>query len=430
MKRSLRKRILSVGLALILCANIMGVAIAQMFSDISTNWARQAILNLSQKGIINGYPDGTFRPDGLISRAEFAAVLVRAKQLENVPISRPNLFADVPPSLWAYRPIEIVAGEGLVSGYPGGVFRPNQDITRAEAMSVLVKAANIPLPSVDQAERILSAYNDANTVPQWAKPYVAAAIQSGIFARFPNGNQIDADKPATRADIAMLTNNMETYMASGRPGMPMTPPEAVTAPVPIEQGPPIRGHIVVVPSNTTFTAVSTATIDSETGYVGQPVSLTLNRPLLSSSGDIVIPQGSKILGSITQLSPVGRGEKNATLGMNFNQILTPDGKSYGMSAIVNANNGVLVGGTTKGRVGRIAGKTLGGAVVGGGAGAIVGQATSHHGKETGQGALWGGLIGAGLGGIASIAGKGKPVQVQPGEVLELQLLQPLSITTP
>src|SRR5690606_26559313 len=138
------------------------------------------------------------------------------------------------------------------------------------------------------------------------------------------------------------------------------------------QGDLLRGAVSVVPAQTIFTGMVAQPISSDRNQVGDMISITLDRPLLSASGEVVIPQNSQVFGFISAITPVGRLEKNASVVLDFNRVVTPSGQTFPLTARINAENGELKGGTTKGRVGQIAGKTVGGAAVGGAAGAILG----------------------------------------------------------
>ena len=91
-------------------------------------------MKLSAKDIITGYPDGTFKPNKSITRAEFAAIV--SKYIKN-PKAADEVFADVPMNHWAKDAIAKVKAEGWISGYPDGTFKPNAPITRAEAVSIV-----------------------------------------------------------------------------------------------------------------------------------------------------------------------------------------------------------------------------------------------------------------------------------------------------
>ena len=108
------------------------------FSDVQSNyWAAQFIQELSQRGIIAGFPDGKFKPEEAVTRAQFAAMLNKAFQ--KAPQRQPITFADVPSNYWASSAIGQVYSTGFLSGYPGNRFEPNQAIPRQQ---VLVSLAN------------------------------------------------------------------------------------------------------------------------------------------------------------------------------------------------------------------------------------------------------------------------------------------------
>ena len=104
-------------------------------SDVDADdWFNNAISTLSNAGIITGYPDGTFRPDAPITRSEFAAIAARFSE---VVWNGGNSFSDVPENHWAARYIALAEHLGWITGYPDGTFRPEQNITRAESMTLI-----------------------------------------------------------------------------------------------------------------------------------------------------------------------------------------------------------------------------------------------------------------------------------------------------
>lgn len=103
------------------------------FSDVAkSHWAANYIGYMQQFGIITGYADGSFRPDASVTRAEFAAIASRFETLTEGTKS----FSDVPSSHWAAKYINFAATRGWVNGYADGTFRPNNSITRAEVAAV------------------------------------------------------------------------------------------------------------------------------------------------------------------------------------------------------------------------------------------------------------------------------------------------------
>ena len=100
------------------------------FTDVEHDaWFGLGILSLYNLGIVSGYPDGTFQPNGLVTRAELATILVQFFLPENagaVP------FSDVPENHWAYQYIADAYADGFIYGYPDGTFRPDDNASRVE----------------------------------------------------------------------------------------------------------------------------------------------------------------------------------------------------------------------------------------------------------------------------------------------------------
>ncbi|HBB36018.1 MAG TPA: S-layer homology domain-containing protein [Cyanobacteria bacterium UBA8803] len=125
------------------------------FPDIQDHWASPFIEPLAEKNIVAGYLDGTFRPNQLVQRDEFAAIIRQAFNQEPVQkIASGSVYKDVPADYWAAPAIEEAYQTGFMAGYPGGFFRPNQEISRVEALVALEKNLNVsstsPTPSATQ----------------------------------------------------------------------------------------------------------------------------------------------------------------------------------------------------------------------------------------------------------------------------------------
>ena len=109
----------------------------KVFSDVPEGrWSVSEIEYLAHYEIIYGYPDGTYQPEQNLTRAEFAALVRRFTQLE-APENAENVFPDVSGKQWAYEDILAIYEAGLIDGYEDGTFRPENEITRAEVMSII-----------------------------------------------------------------------------------------------------------------------------------------------------------------------------------------------------------------------------------------------------------------------------------------------------
>lgn len=120
------------------------------FPDTADHWAQPFIENLAERDIVTGYLDGTFRPERPVDRDEFAAILRDAfSQQTERQIAGGSVYKDVPKEYWAAPAIEEAYQMGFMQGYPGGYFRPQQGVTRVEALVAL--AQNLNLDDADAA---------------------------------------------------------------------------------------------------------------------------------------------------------------------------------------------------------------------------------------------------------------------------------------
>ena len=115
------------------------------FSDIELHWAETFIEELADQGITGGYPDGTYRPENRVTRAEMAVFLLNALGISPGPLPVDSSFSDIE-GHWAEIFIEELADQGITGGYPDGTYRPENRVTRAEMAVFLVNTFNIPLP--------------------------------------------------------------------------------------------------------------------------------------------------------------------------------------------------------------------------------------------------------------------------------------------
>lgn len=188
----------SVGLAFSL--TVAGAIQAADFGDIQGYWAQPYVSTLADRQVIGGFPDGSFRPSAPITRAQFAAIAAKALNLNAGSGGGGESFTDVPSKYWAAQAINAVSGSGLVTGFPDGSFRPEEKITRAQALVILSKS----LRENPANTNALGKYEDAQAVPDWARDSVSKAANAGIIVNFPNTGEIEPNRLATRGEVAAL----------------------------------------------------------------------------------------------------------------------------------------------------------------------------------------------------------------------------------
>ncbi|MGC1306105.1 MAG: S-layer homology domain-containing protein [Phormidesmis sp.] len=171
------------------------------FNDLPDDyWAKPYIDALSSRGLISGYEEGDFRPDQPVTRAQIANIVSRTFELT---ADKENLeFSDVRPDFWARESIGEVVKGGFMTGFPGNTFKPNDPVTRTQALTTLVTGLGIEQPTNIQAA--LSRYSDANAIPKWAQEKVAAATAGGIVVNYPTLEQLKPTESTTRAELSAM----------------------------------------------------------------------------------------------------------------------------------------------------------------------------------------------------------------------------------
>jgi uncharacterized surface protein with fasciclin (FAS1) repeats len=170
------------------------------FPDVSQDyWARPFIQALAERNIIAGFPDGTYKPEQPVTRAEFAAIIQKAFNQNRVRQYPTGGFRDIRSNFWAAQAITTAYETGFLSGYPDNTFRPNQQITKVQAVVSL--ASGLGLTSGDTAV-LTNFYTDANAIPTYAVSQVAGATQASVVVNYPDVRVFNPEVPLTRADAA------------------------------------------------------------------------------------------------------------------------------------------------------------------------------------------------------------------------------------
>lgn len=174
-----------------------------VFPDVpGRHFAAAAILMLHHMDIIHGYPDGMFRPGANISRAEFTKMIIESREISLVDTPTAAPFPDVPVTHWAVRYIDAAKRSGLVTGYPDGSFRPQDDISRAEIATLVVRAGGFVSLTGGPG------FSDVPTT-HWAFSNIMTARNHGLVLGYPD-NTFRPNNPATRAESAMMIFNWLT----------------------------------------------------------------------------------------------------------------------------------------------------------------------------------------------------------------------------
>lgn len=192
----MKKRILTWLLAISMLGSLLtvpaGAAAVTKFSDVSDSYTATAVETLRLMGVLDGYGDGTFRPDTVLNRAQFCKMAVYAMDGsgELGRYSTVTIFPDVKPSHWASAYINMAARKGIISGFADGKFKPGQTVTAGQAVTILMRGLG---------------YKDEDMGGVWPQSYMAEAQTNGLLK---STGITSAYAGLTRAQAAKLFLNL------------------------------------------------------------------------------------------------------------------------------------------------------------------------------------------------------------------------------
>jgi len=197
-------------------------------SDIDRHWAKPFIEGLVSLGIVRGFPDGTYRPEQIVTRAELAALVSKAFDRA---AERPAMdFTDVPADHWAAPAIRTAYERGFLAGYPGGRFAPSESALRVQVIVSLVNGLDLRDRPVEPKDF----YRDADRIPNWAIDEIGVATSANLVVSYPETNLLQPQRGATRAEVAAIlyqalvnlgraTPIESPYIVRSQEGQPPTP---------------------------------------------------------------------------------------------------------------------------------------------------------------------------------------------------------------
>lgn len=165
----------------------------EAFTDIKGHWAGKTIGEMVALGAISGYDDGLFRPDNNITRAEFTTLLVKAMIKSGLITLQDGIVIPDTKGHWAQEYISSAVSYGIVSGYDDDTFGPNDLISREQMAVMAVKAFDLEPGAAE------SQFNDGDGISSWAREAVKSTVSNGVMAGYPD-NTFQPQGNATRAE--------------------------------------------------------------------------------------------------------------------------------------------------------------------------------------------------------------------------------------
>ncbi|OBZ09021.1 hypothetical protein A8L34_23020 [Bacillus sp. FJAT-27264] len=179
------------------------------FKDVANHWSKNAVNNMGSRMVIDGVGNGLFNPGQDITRAEFAAIVVRGLglKLENSGTA----FTDVQDSAWYSKAVQTAVSYNLINGFEDGTFRPTDKITREQAMNIIAKAMKITglkdKLGAHAAATGAGSFTDAGQASEWAKSAIADSLQAGIVSG-RSSTELAPKASITRAEVAAIIERL------------------------------------------------------------------------------------------------------------------------------------------------------------------------------------------------------------------------------
>ena len=274
------------------------------FPDVdSTHWASKQIDELSEQGVIVGYPDGTFKPDENVTRAEFATMAIKALKQEHANVAQPINFQDITPEYWAYDSIQKAVYFDLISNSDKAeTFRPEDSVSRAESITVAVNALTTEQISQYKAKEVLNKkYSDAESVPEYFLIPAGKAEILNMLVTIPTTDdkaKIEATRPATRAEVAAILYEM-VEQAKLNPNAKLA--EAMrkkTGEGYVIDNAIVQGSVGIIPAGAVVPVELTSYISSQSSKAGDLYVAKAPQNYITKDKFILVYEGSNLKGQL------------------------------------------------------------------------------------------------------------------------------------
>lgn len=247
-------------------------AFAMDFADVPQGfWAYKEIDLLTDENFISGYPDNKFMPQALVTRAEYASMVIKVLGQENIPIEKMYSFEDIDNNFWAWDSIIRAVNLDILEPADDGCFYPNDYVTRSEIITFLVNILRTEdITKKEAITALQNAYLDFDDIPDWFKVTAGKAEHINVIAKEPpRQHYLDYDRYVTRAQMAVFLANLkretdkyiyEKYVEETSPKIA----EGITIENIIYDG-----DVVTLPTQTVLPITVLGQISSDKSYAGQ-----------------------------------------------------------------------------------------------------------------------------------------------------------------
>jgi len=309
------------------------------YTDMEENhWAYQSIKFLTEVGVVVGYPDGSYKPDIPVTRAEFASMAIKALGQESTNVTQEINFSDVTPDFWAYDIIKKAVYFDLIPDAKSENYRPFDSVTRAEAINIAVNALTTNTISQEKADDIIAkSYEDYEQLPAWFLMGAAKAHILDLVVVMPgHEGKMEANRPANRAEVAQILYKMMQEAKLNPNAKLAEVMQKRTAEGFIVDNVKVQGSIGIVPAGTIFPIKLETVVGSQISNVTDVYTAKTPKNYVTKEKYLLISENSDMKG---QVKYVQRGKLFKTQGeviIKNELLVTPNDQAvmvYGVATL-------------------------------------------------------------------------------------------------
>ncbi len=323
----------------IFCLNVANV-LAKEYSDLTTNhWAYKQIEALSNEDIVVGYPDGTFKPDSNVTRAEFATMVVKAVGQENADLKEIINFEDINNTYWAWNMIQRAVRFDIVKKSSDNKFYPENTVTKAQAIAFVINALDTDDISISQAkDALLKKYYDYAAIPDWILIPAGKAEFLGMIPNVPGkSGTLDVEKPATRAELAVFLYNLKEQVkinANKKLKAALKPRMADGF---IVKDAVVDKNIATIPVGTILPVKLSGEISSQKSKLGEVFVATFPQNIVTKEHYLLINEGVPLTGQVLDLNVARYFWRNGAVILETKSLKTPGNQVAKFSTLADTD---------------------------------------------------------------------------------------------
>ena len=315
------------------------------YTDMDENhWAYSSIKFLTEVGVVVGFPDGTYKPDIPVTRAEFASMAIKALGQEDANVVQEISFSDIAPDFWGYNIIQKAVYFDLMPNGKDTEFRPYDSVTRAEAIAVAVNALTTKQISEQRARDIISkSYEDYTQLPAWFLVSAGKAQLLDLVIGMPgHEGRFEADRPANRAEVAaLLYKMMEEAKLNPNAKLAETLQKRTAEGYAVENV-RVQGSIGIIPAGSIFPIELETVVGSQISAVSDIYTAKVPKNIVTRQNNyLLIEEGSSLKGQVKYVKRGKLFRQNGEVIIKNELLVTPNDQAVMLYGVATLDPGKL-----------------------------------------------------------------------------------------